>query len=164
VNQRELLQYVATVLDDLNIDYYITGSMATILYGEARQTHDIDVVAAIPPEKLRLFCHDFPEESFYLSEEAAREALKHHSQFNIIHDSGLKIDIFIPDHSEFSQSRLARRVRSQVGPDDTEGNRPYFASPEDIIIKKMEYYREGGSDKHLSDIVTKLISPISNSG
>ena len=27
-----------------------------------------------------------------------------------------------------------------------------FASPEDVIIKKMEYYREGGSEKHLRDI------------
>jgi hypothetical protein len=28
----------------------------------------------------------------------------------------------------------------------------FFVSPEDVIIKKMEYYREGGSGKHLRDI------------
>ena len=27
-----------------------------------------------------------------------------------------------------------------------------FASPEGVILKKLEYYREGGSDKHLRDI------------
>ncbi|MBI4288544.1 MAG: hypothetical protein HY671_08975 [Chloroflexi bacterium] len=32
-----------------------------------------------------------------------------------------------------------------------------FAAPEDVIIKKMEYYRDGGSEKHLRD-VTGIIS------
>jgi len=27
-----------------------------------------------------------------------------------------------------------------------------FAAPEDIIIMKMQYYRDGGSEKHLRDI------------
>ena len=27
-----------------------------------------------------------------------------------------------------------------------------FVAPEDVILKKMEYYREGGSEKHLRDI------------
>jgi hypothetical protein len=31
-----------------------------------------------------------------------------------------------------------------------------FASPEDVILKKLEYHREGGSDKHLRDIAGVL--------
>lgn len=158
MEQRELLQYVAAVLDELEIEYYITGSMATMVYSRPRQTHDIDVVAAIPTEKLRLFCRRFPETEYYVSDDAARDALKRHSQFNIIHDSGHKIDVIIPDRSAFSRSRLERRRRVQIGPDDTPGNRPFIASPEDIILKKMEFYREGGSDKHLSDIADVLKS------
>lgn len=38
----------------------------------------------------------------------------------------------------------------------------YFASPEDVIIKKMDFYREGGSEKHLRDItgILKISSDI----
>ena len=32
----------------------------------------------------------------------------------------------------------------------------YFASPEDVILKKMEFYHEGGSEKHLRDIAGML--------
>lgn len=28
----------------------------------------------------------------------------------------------------------------------------YIAAPENIILKKLDYYREGGSEKHLTDI------------
>jgi hypothetical protein len=31
-----------------------------------------------------------------------------------------------------------------------------FASPEDAILKKMEFYQHGGSDKHLRDIASVL--------
>ena len=31
-----------------------------------------------------------------------------------------------------------------------------FASPEDVIVKKLQYYQEGGSEKHLRDIVGVL--------
>jgi hypothetical protein len=158
VEQRELLQYLASVLDDLAIEYFITGSMATIVYGRARQTNDIDVVAAIPPEKVIHFCSRFSDDAYYVSEDAAREAIRRHAQFNIIHDSGYKIDVNIPDRSAFSRSRLARRVRTQIGPDDTPGNRPFFSTPEDIILKKMDFYREGRSEKHLTDINNVLIT------
>lgn len=47
-----------------------------------------------------------------------------------------------------SKAEFSRRRRSKVF-SDQETN---FASPEDVIIKKMEFYREGGSEKHLRDI------------
>lgn len=28
-----------------------------------------------------------------------------------------------------------------------------FAAPEDVILKKLIYYREGGSEKHIRDIM-----------
>jgi hypothetical protein len=32
------------------------------------------------------------------------------------------------------------------------GSRTWFASAEDVILKKLEYFQEGGSDKHVRDI------------
>ncbi|HEX9731150.1 MAG TPA: hypothetical protein VGG06_04090 [Thermoanaerobaculia bacterium] len=32
------------------------------------------------------------------------------------------------------------------------GYEAYFASAEDVIVKKMDFFRQGGSEKHLRDI------------
>jgi hypothetical protein len=98
-------------------------------------------------------CQEFPESDFYVDEEAAIDATRRQSQFNIIHpSSGFKIDVIIPASSDFDRSRFNRARRVRAG-DDWEAA---FASPEDAIIKKMEYYRDGGSDKHLRDITGVL--------
>ena len=149
----DLLRKVADVLESLEVRYLITGSTATIAYGEPRFTNDIDVVAALPEEKVDAFCAAFPAGEFYCSPEAVRDAVKRHFQFNIIHPaSGLKVDVMIPAITPFNASRLSRGVRLPGGPAFS----VWFASPEDVIIKKLEYYREGGSEKHLRDIAGVL--------
>jgi hypothetical protein len=40
----ELLAYVVRVLEQLAVPYLVTGSTATIAYGEPRFTNDIDIV------------------------------------------------------------------------------------------------------------------------
>jgi len=146
---RDLLRYAVEVLERLGLRYLVTGSVATIFFGEPRFTVDIDIVVDLPAERIRDFCAAFPPEEFYLSEEAVRRAVRNRSQFNIIHPaSGLKIDVMIPAGTLFDHSRFARVRRVRPGPDFE----AIFASPEDVIVKKLEYYREGGSQKHLRDI------------
>ncbi len=153
MEQSELLRFLVTALENLNLSYFITGSTVTIFYGEPRFTNDIDVVVDLPEKQVPAFCRQFPEAEFYLSEEAVRDAIERRSQFNIIHPrSGLKIDVMIPPASEFNTSRFARARRIHAGADWD----ALFATPEDAIIKKLEYYREGGSDKHLRDIAGVL--------
>jgi hypothetical protein len=149
----ELLRFLADCLERLQLRYFITGSTVTIFYGEPRFTNDIDVVVALPESMVSAFCRQFPEEDFYVDEDAVLDAIRHKSQFNVIHPhSGLKIDVIIPAANAFNRSRFnrARRVRAGI---DWE---VWFTSPEDAIIKKMEYFREGGSDKHLRDITGVL--------
>ena len=149
----DLLRFVAGVLDDLGLRYFVTGSTATIFYGDPRFTNDIDVVVDLSAQHVADFCRRFPQDEFYVSESAAREAVLHRTQFNIIHPaSGLKVDVIVPDSSAFNESRFARARRVNAASDLN----AYFASPEDAIIKKMEYYREGGSEKHLRDIASVL--------
>jgi len=81
--------------------------------------------------------------------DAARTAVQRKTQFNIIHPaSGLKIDVIVGKANAFDENRF-RRVRRLKPFEDTEAD---FASPEDVILKKMEFYREGRSDKHIRDI------------
>ncbi len=149
----ELLRRFVEVLERLSVPYLLTGSMATIAYGEARFTHDLDVLVALPSNRVDAFCEAFSEPDFYCYREAVMQAVRDRFRFKIIHlESGLKIDVIIPDDSDFNRSRLARGVRLPVRA-DFEATYP---SPEDVIIKKLEFYREGGSDKHIRDIVGVL--------
>ncbi len=43
----ELLQKVVEVFERLQIQYLLTGAIASVAYGEPRLTNDIDIVAAI---------------------------------------------------------------------------------------------------------------------
>ncbi len=98
-------------------------------------------------------CASFPQPEFYVSPEAARRAVLHSSQFNVIHPtSGLKLDLIVPADDAFNRSRWTRGRTVQPAPD----LKVSFASPEDVIVMKLEFYRRGGSDKHLRDIVSVL--------
>ncbi len=146
----DLLHYFAGVLDRLGVPYFVTGSMATIAYGEPRFTNDLDVVVDLKMAQADAFCKAFPAPGYYLSRESVVDAIRQQFQFNILHlDSGLKIDVFIPSNNEFERSRMSRCVRVP----DSGDSSAWFASREDVILKKLVYYQEGGSEKHLRDIV-----------
>ena len=153
MDQDELLRHVVRACETLGLRYFVTGSVATIFYGEPRFTNDIDVVVELPPETVPGLLKEFPAEDFYLSEESVRRAIRRKGQFNVIHPaSGLKVDVMIPSGDAFDQSRFSRTRTLHPAPDLD----AVFASPEDVIVKKMAYYREGGSEKHLRDIAGVL--------
>jgi len=153
MEQSELLRFVVSVLERLALRYFVTGATVTIFYGEPRFTNDIDIVVDLPEGAVPEFCRQFPEDDFYVSQDAASDAVRRHSQFNIIQPgSGLKVDVIVPPPSEFNRARFARARRVQAGEDWSAS----FSSPEDAILKKMEFFREGGSDKHLRDITGVL--------
>lgn len=149
----DLLKYLIDTFEVLRIRYFITGSIASMFYGEPRFTNDIDVVADIKEDHIPALLRLFPQDEFYLSEDAIRNAIKSQRQFNIIHPtSGLKIDVVIAKGDDFDISRFERLQR--VSP--MEGTLANLASHEDVIIMKMRYYREGESEKHLRDIASIL--------
>lgn len=149
MEQYELLRHLVRSLEALKIPYLLTGAIASIAYGEPRFTNDIDVVADIQEGDIPGLRECFPETEFFLDEDAIKDAICHCHQFNIIHpSSGLKIDVIAPKGDAFDRSRFTRVKRLRLT-EDSEAN---FASPEDVIIKKMQYYKEGGSEKHLRDI------------
>jgi hypothetical protein len=153
MDQDELLRHVVRALQDAGVTYLVTGSTATIYYGEPRFTNDLDVVLQLGVEHVEKVVEAFPPDEFYLSEEAVRRALRTRGQFNVIHPrSGLKVDFIVAEDSPFDRSRFARRRRVRAA-DDLEAD---FATPEDVILEKLVFYREGGSDKHLRDVAGVL--------
>lgn len=149
VDQRELLHHAARSFDAQGIPYFITGSVASFLYGEPRLTQDIDIVADIQESHIPGLLRSFPEAEFYIDDLSIRRAIREKSQFNIIHpSSGIKIDIIIPKGGPFDRQRFERRKTVRTSDDLI----IQYSSPEDIIISKLEFYREGRSEKHLRDI------------
>lgn len=149
----DLLRSVAGVFERLEVPYFVTGSIATIIYGEPRFTNDIDMVADLKERHVAEFCAAFEPPDYYLSRDAVLAAVRACQQFNLIHvTAGLKVDVIVPEDTEFNRSRFARRRLLPSGP---EGD-ALFAAPEDVILKKLEYFREGGSEKHVRDILGVL--------
>jgi hypothetical protein len=145
----DLLKKMVDVFEKLGIRYLVTGSVASMAYGEPRLTNDIDIVAEIETHQISALFSAFPTGEYYISENMIKEAIERKGQFNIIHPgSGLKVDVIIRQNTAFDNSRFGRL--QHIRP--TDSYQANFAAPEDVIIKKMEYYREGGSEKHLRDI------------
>ena len=149
MNLREFLHLAARCFSESRIPYFVTGSVASFIYGEPRLTQDIGVVADIQEKNIPGLLRFFPEDEFYLESVSVQRAVRERSQFNIIHPtSGLKIDVIIPKKSEFDRLRFRRRRSVQTA----EGLEVSYSSPEDIIVSKLEFYQEGRSEKHLRDI------------
>lgn len=147
---------VTSVLESLGIPYLIGGSLASTLYGMVRTTQDSDIVAEMRLEHLEAFVSALQDE-FYLDDKMITESIKHHSSFNMIHrESMFKVDVFIPLPRPFLQSQLIRAqnqtflLASEVS--------AKFASAEDIILAKLEWYRLGGevSERQWRDILGVL--------
>jgi hypothetical protein len=88
----------------------------------------------------------FPPPEFYRAEDAIRDAISTRGQFNIIHpESSLKVDVIARKDTPYDLVEFSRRQWRPA----LEKREAYFARPEDVIIYKMIYYRQGGSERHL---------------
>jgi hypothetical protein len=138
-------------LEKLGLPYVVTGAVASIIYGEPRLTNDVDLIIIMKTEDIERFVQAFPAGEFYCP---PAEVLKievrrpHRGHFNLIHhDTGTKADIYLAGEDELHRWALSEKRDMTV-----EGERVKVAPPEYVIVRKLEYYREGGSEKHLRDI------------
>ena len=147
---------VIQALDRLRIPYVIGGSLASSTHGMARSTRDADLMADMHEQHVQPLIAAL-EGAFYISEEAAKEAIARRSSFNLIHlTSGFKVDIFIKPRTPFAESQLERRSTQSVFPDPAPPL--YVLSPEDILLNKLVWYKQGGSvsDRQWSDVLGVL--------
>jgi hypothetical protein len=121
-----------------------------------RSTLDVDIVADMKLEHIQPLVAALSKE-FYADDEMMRDAIEHHSSFNLIHyETAFKVDIFIRKLRPFDQMQLERRRKSVIATDPEES--VWVVSPEDIILAKLEWYRMGGevSDRQWRDILGVL--------
>jgi hypothetical protein len=149
--EADLIELFVQPLNEAAIRHFVSGSVAAMLYGEPRVTHDIDLVAFLRAADVPRLGTIFPGPAFYVPpasiilEEMSRARRGH---FNVIHaESGLKADFYTAGHDELHAWAFRRVQKYTVG-----ANVVNLAPPEYVILRKLEYYREGGSEKHLRDI------------
>jgi hypothetical protein len=148
---------VVEAFEQLGIDYYVGGSVASLMHGFYRTTADVDIVADIrikDIEPLVLLLQD----AFYIDADSIKDAIKHRSEFGMLHYKTMfKVDVFIQKNRPFD---LEVRSRVEEGTfNDFQNDHPFFIeSPEDVVLTKLEWYKMGGevSDRQWKDILGVL--------
>ncbi len=151
MGQGELILQFVRRFNQAGIRYMVGGSVAAMFYGRPRFTHDVDCVAFLNDADIRRLPEIFPPSDFYVPPMeviAAAAARERHGSFNIIHmDSTFKADVYLTGRDGFNAWAFRNR-----NPVQFEGETLVLAPVEYVIVRKLEFFREGGSEKHLKDI------------
>lgn len=144
---------VTQVFEKLNIPYFIGGSLASTIYGMVRTTQNIDMVVDMHTIHVQPFITAL-QSDFFLDEEMIFSSIQEKSSFNIIHRTTMfKVDVFIQNKDPFQQSEITR-AQKQIILMEPEIS-AFFASPEDTILAKLEWFHRGGevSERQWRDVV-----------
>ena len=150
MSQQDLLTEVTLALQQQGIEFLLTGSHASSLQGEARSTHDIDLLVRLTLDDVDSLSKIFPPDRFYLSKSAMQEAIRAGRMFNVLETTtGERIDFWVLTDTAFDQSRFARRQTIQLP-----GLSLDVSSPEDTILMKLWWgRRSGGSEKQFPNVL-----------
>lgn len=155
MEDNSLIALFVRPLNTLGLPYLVTGGVAAIVFGEARFTRAIDLVISLGPADAESIERAWPVASFYvpplqvLREESARSM---HGRFKIIHQStAWRADCYVAGDDRLHAWALERSHSVHVGPDLVR-----LSPIEYVILRKLDYYRQGRSERHLID-VTKML-------
>lgn len=148
--QPQILVQIAAALGEIGVAHMLTGSLASSLHGEPRSTHDVDLVVDFQPPHVGELLARFPTPRYYLSESAMREAIAHHTMFNLMDTlSGDKVDFWVLGPSDFDRSMFDRRRTESIL-----GVKIPVATPEDTILSKLRWAKLcGGSEQQMRDVL-----------
>jgi hypothetical protein len=147
---------VTDALEALSVPYAIGGSFAGALHGVTRATMDVGLLADLRLDQTGPLAGALGD-AFYADLDMMRDAVRRHRSFNLIHlETVFKVDIFVARPRHFDRAQLARRQLHLLSEDPE--RRAYFATAEDIVLSKLEWYRLGGevSDLQWRDVLGVL--------
>lgn len=147
---------VARAFEKLGLRYLIGGSLASSLYGVPRSTNDADMLAEMPAHLADELAAELAGE-FYVDANLIRDAAMRGASFNVIHLATMfKVDVFVATRDPMTQEEMRRRQEHRLSPDDEA--RAFFATAEDTVLQKLDWYRKGGeiSERQWKDIIGVL--------
>ncbi len=147
----QVLQEITSRLNQLDIPYMITGSMAANFYAQPRMTRDIDLVLVLKQCNVEKFVQSLNKD-FYVDQEMIEGEIKRKGMFNLIHHKFmLKVDCILLKDNEYQAVEFSRRIKR------TDGEFVFYViAPEDLIISKLNWAKQGESEVQLRDIKNVL--------
>ena len=155
--QKEFLMRLVGLLDKARIPYMVTGSMGSSFHGRPRATQDADLV--IDPTEGQLgFLLPFLERDYYVSREAAYDAMRRRTMFNVIDlAGGWKADLIVRKDRPYSRREFERRRQIEAM-----GQTLWVVSPEDTVLSKLEWMKGRESDVHYPDALGVAVAQREN--
>lgn len=148
-------QKITDVLNESNIPYMLSGSVAMSIYIVPRATRDFDFIIHLEEKNIDRFIQHF-QEGYYCDKDSIQDAVKRRSLFNIIdHASGFKADFVVLKNEPFRQEEFNRRKKV-----DFFDKTIYVVSPEDLLISKVIWIQDYQSAQQVEDI--KNLTAIEN--
>lgn len=147
----DALGAVVAALDRLGVPYFVGGSIAAVMHGEIRTTHDVDVIVELGEAMVAPLVAELAPQ-FFVDETLMRDAVRTRTSCNVIHRaSAFKVDLFPRQERAFSRSEMERRRRAAVLP----GLDLNIATAEDCVLAKLEWYEKGNraSDRQWRDVL-----------
>ncbi len=131
----EIASDVVTHLDKLGVEYMVVGSFSTNLYGIPRSTRDLDVVVNWGSRTVRELTNELgskyqldPQLSFEMVTMTIRNIVA-------VPESDFKVELFHLSEDDHDVQRFSRRKRVPFA-----GVSAFVASPEDVVITKLNWY------------------------
>jgi len=144
----EVFHRITAALDQAAIPYMLTGSFASAYYGIPRSSQDIDLIIEATPARLQTFIQLLPSGEYHADLEAALDAQKRQSLFNVIDlSAGWKVDLIFRKSRPFSEEEFGRRKQVVL-----QGFVIFAASAEDVVVAKLEWAKLAQSQRHIEDV------------
>jgi hypothetical protein len=141
------------VLEYAGIEYMVVGSLASSIHGLPRATRDADLVVLINYPQVKKLIAGLGAR-FYMSEDAAIDAIRHGTSFNIIHEETFfQVDLFVMKPTPFNKEQFERREYVEIDPERSIAMP--FQSAEDTILSKLDWFRQGRevSERQWQDVI-----------
>ena len=151
----EVLQDAIARLEGAGIAYMLTGSVALSYYAEPRMTRDVDLVVELaqrdPKSVASIFAPDY-----YVSEDDVGRAIAERTMFNVLHlGKVVKLDFIVRKDTAYRRREFERRSRVQMP-----GFEAWIVSREDLVLSKLAWAKESGSELQLRDVRALLAADV----
>lgn len=147
----EVLQDVATRLERAGIPYMLTGSIALSYYAQPRMTRDIDLVVELAGRETKSVAALFAPD-YYVSDADVGRAILGAGMFNVLHlDKLVKLDFIVRKDTPYRRHEFGRRQRVRLP-----GFEAWIVSREDLILSKLAWAKDSGSEMQLRDVRSLL--------
>ena len=143
---------VAAVLEQLGVPYMVVGSFSSNVYGIPRSTHDADFVVQFERVGVDAVLNALGA-GYELDPQMSFETITATTRYRVRHRAtAFTIELFLLSDDPHDRERFARRRRMPM----EGGGQAFVPSPEDVVVTKLRWSRQGQRQKDLDDVQSVL--------